>query len=146
MKAFMLILIVAALLQSSVVPFNLVLLLLLARSLVKPSLGNLWLGFFSGILLGLLTSQNLGFYALVLVGMVELMNLLKSAPVSSNYLTVPLVAAVLLIVSVLEQLFLHQLSNWNLIVVETALFLPVFVTVKFWEERFIPTPAIKLKL
>lgn len=147
MKTFIVVLILAALMQASFLPINLVLLLLISRSLISYGKENLYLAFFSGILLGLLLSVNVGFYSLIFVIFIQALRMMRRLISSANFLVViPLSFVILLVMSLLEQVFLKQSLNFSLILVETVLSLPVYILVRFWEERFMVAPPLKLKV
>jgi cell shape-determining protein MreD len=147
MKLFVFLLIIACLLQASVVPANFALILLVSRSLIIDEKNNLYLALFTGLLLGLLMSINIGFYALVFVLYVEIVHLVKKSPISANILTVvPLTFVLLLALSYLEELILNQSFNLSPLLIQSLIALPFFVAVKFWEERFVVSPPLKLKM
>ena len=147
MKTFILLLILAALLQSSFLPLNLVLILLICRSFVVLEYSNLILGFSIGILLGILTSQNIGFWPLVFLIMIKLASSFKKLPISSNALTIiPFSLIIVLLTSVTEKIFLNQSINISKVIAEATISLPVFLLIRLWEERFIVRSEIKLKV
>lgn len=147
MRIFLLFLTLAAFLQSSFLGVNLVLLLIAARSLILKDQDNYLIAFISGIILGILLTQNLGFWALVFLLVVKLIQLIKELPFTSNIVTVlPIGFLVVLISSFLEQLFFKQSINFTKIIIETLVFLPIYILIKIWEERFVVKPVFKLKL
>lgn len=147
MKIFIIALIIACLLQTSFVPVNLCMILLICRSLARPDISNLYLAFFAGIFLGILSSLNIGFYALAFLAVVEMIELLRNTRITSNILWVlPISGGLFLLLALAERLFLGMAINFWIILAETVLSLPFFVVVKFWEERFIVLPDVKLKL
>jgi len=147
MKLFIFILILACFLQGAFLPLNIALILLISRSLIAVERSNLYLAFIAGILLGLLTSLNIGFYALIFIVMVELTHLLRKSPLSANILTVvPLTFLFLLALSLLEQFIFGSAVQTSLLLIQAVLSLPIFLLVRFWEERFIIAAPLKLKV
>lgn len=147
MKTFIFIIILAAFLQTAAIPVDLVLLLILSRSLITTDSLNLYLAFFAGILLGLLTPTNLGFYALFFIFISWVGQLLRKTPLISNILTIlPISFIAVLALSLVLKLFQGESINLTHILVDTLLSLPIYIGVRFWEERFIVPTGIKLKM
>lgn len=147
MKLFYLILILSIFLQTSFIPFNLCLIILLCRSYVVEERLNLYGAFISGLFLSLLSGQNLGFWALIFLVVVKLASLIRKLPVSTNILTIlPLSLILITFVSFLEKIFLNKTIDWRLVTVEVALSLPIFFLVRFWEDRFVVHSETRLKL
>lgn len=147
MKLFIFILILACFIQSAFLPLNIVLILLISRSLIFPQRSNLILAFVCGVLLGLLTSVNIGFYALLFVLMVEGVHLLRKSPLSANILTiVPLTFFLISLLSLIEQVVFGSLIHLSLLFIQAFLALPLFLLVRFWEERFVVQAPLKLRM
>ncbi|MBI3486002.1 hypothetical protein HY025_03585 [Candidatus Daviesbacteria bacterium] len=147
MKLFILILVLAIFLQTTLTPIDLCLMLLICRSFIVDEKINYYLAFFNGIFLGVLTSQNLGFFALFFLITVKLISLIKKTALTANFLSIlPVAFLILLTQSFLEKFFFNQTINFNKIYVEVILILPIYLLVRFWEERFIVRPGIKLKI
>lgn len=147
MKLFILLLILIALIQTSFLPFNLVLVALLSRSLITEAVENYYLAFGIGIFLGVLASQNIGFWPIVFLLTVKLAYIVKKFPLSANAFTViPIALVVLVGVEFLQQLVFAQSFDFKKTVTEAALTFPAYLIIKFWEERFIVKREIKLKI
>jgi rod shape-determining protein MreD len=147
MKLIIILLVIACLIQTSFLPINLVLILLICRSLARQDKLNYFLAFFSGILLGILTPTNIGFYSLTFLLAVFISEILHQTPISSNIFTViPVTFILTLVIGGLEMLFLGQSLNLVTAILGSLIALPIYIGVKFWEERFIVTPHMKLKL
>ncbi len=147
MKLFTVIIILAALIQSSFLPLNLVLILLICRSLVVEDSYNMILALSMGILLGILTAQNIGFWPLIFLIVIRLLYLVKKLPVTNNVLTIPpIVFVTILAVSFIEQLIFHQTLNLIIIILESLLSVPLYLLERFWETRFTVHSGVKLKL
>jgi len=147
MKFFILILIISIFLQTSFVPVNLALILLLSRAYVVDEKMNLYLAFISGIMLGILSSQNIGFWPLIFLVVVKIVGLMRRLPISANFLTILPVSFLLIgLVDLAKSFILNQTFNWNLFLVEVIVTLPIYILVSFLEDRFVPKADIKLKI
>ena len=147
MKLFIFILILACFLQGAFLPLNIALILLISRSLISVERSNLCLAFIAGILLGILTAINIGFYALIFLIMVELTHLLRKSPLSANILTVvPLTFIFVTVLSFFEQIIFGSVIQISLLFIQAFLALPIFLVVRFWEERFIIAAPLKLRV
>lgn len=147
MKLFLFLLIIASFLQSSFLPMNLVLILIICRSYVVDETSNYLNAFIAGTFLGFLTTQNIGFWALILTIVVKIIHLSRKLPVSSNNFTIiPVAFVMILIVSLVEKLVFNLPFNFLKILLESLLCLPTFILIRFWEERFVIRPEIKLKI
>lgn len=147
MKLVILTLIILTLLQTVLLPVNLVLLLILARSLVTDEKSNLWLAFLAGILLGLMSGTNLGFWAVIFLVVVKLVVIIKQLPIQINLRTVlPISLGIIVLVNLVEWWFLKVSLSQLKVLTEVLLSLPIYLIVGWWEERFVVAPAVKLKL
>lgn len=147
MKTFLLIVLLLAFLQSTFLPLNLVLVMLISRSLVLDEPGNLLSAFLAGLILSFLTQVNLGYWPLLFILAVKLIQLLKRIPVSFNALMVFFSSGLVIsVVSLLNQLFIDQDLHILQIIFESVLVIPAFYFTRFWEERFIVKKSIKLKI
>ncbi len=98
-------------------------------------------------MLSFLTQTNLGYYPMFFLIIVNFTYLLKNLPVSLSPLMIFLFGLLLISINTLFNKYL-TFGNWNLYLhlFEAVIILPVFYGVRFWEERFIPKRAIKLKV
>ena len=146
MKLFLFILLLAAFLQTSFVPLNLCLLILISRSYAIHQRNNYYLAFFAGILIGLLNTANLGVWPIIFTAVVFLCHLIRQLPVMNrNLAVIPLTLVLVLVINGLEQLIFHTPFNWVIAIVSAVVSLPLFFVIKEWEERFIAKPGLKLK-
>ncbi len=146
MKLFFLIFILAAFIQTSFLEINLCLMLIIARSFVVERPSNYVVAFGGGIILGLLSGQNLGYLAVIFLITTKLIQIFKKLPISSNFLTViPISAVIMIIFAWVELLLFNHTVNLIKVVLESILILPIYALVRFWEERFIVRHEIKLK-
>lgn len=108
---------------------------------------NLIASFLAGIFLGLLTATNIGFWAIIFLAASKIIHIFKSLPLTqSPKLVAPLSLLVIVGVSLIEQIFLGQKINIVKIIIETLLTVPVYIFIRFWEERFIVHSTNKLKI
>ncbi|TSC64050.1 MAG: Uncharacterized protein G01um101493_256 [Microgenomates group bacterium Gr01-1014_93] len=146
MKTLILLIFLAGFLQTTILPLDLVLLILLLRSYIKPSSQNLILAFGFGLLISLLSNINLGIYSLIYLSLVELTNLYTRLPVHKNLLFAGIALSFLIF---MEKLILMLVTGskffvWPL-VFEILSLIPLYFLLLFWEERFVIKHEIKLK-
>lgn len=147
MRLFIILILLSAFIQTSFLPINLCLILILSRSLVSYKRSNYILGTVSGIILGVLNGQNIGFWALVFLIVSAIIHSTKKLPFSFTYITViPIAFLASLMVSFLEKTFFGQTINFVKVFIEAFLTLPAYIFIKFWEERFVVRTDIKLKI
>lgn len=148
MKTLIVILIIAAFLQSSILSMNLVLIIFICRSFQRISKSNLYLAFGFGLLISHLNLTTLGFDSLIFIICVQLTQVFSKARFTRNSLLIVPISLVLLIFSqVIASVFLHQSLNlFPKVLFETLISLPLFYALRLWEERFIARGDIKLKV
>lgn len=147
MKLFVFLLIITALLQTTFLQVNPVLVLLICRALIREEIASYYSAFFIGILLGILESKNTGFYALFFVIIVKIIHLIKSTPISAYFLTViPTTLVFSFALNFLKYFFFSQAINYYVPLVDALLSLPIYFFLKIWEERFVVKSSIKLKI
>lgn len=145
MKLFILLLTLAAFIQTAFLPINLCLVLLIARSLVTVERTNLYAAFISGIILGLLSGANLGFRPLIFLIIVEIAQIFKKLPISTTLFLIPLSFGLIFIANLLESLLFGQHINVQSMVLEMIVLPLAYLLIRFWEERFVVKPGIKLR-
>lgn len=134
-------------LQSALIPFNLVFLVIITRSFITAEKTNYWLAFWFGILLSLLIGLPLGPLSIIYLLSAGLVQAIKKAQFASHW-------AVILPLSVVLLFFDHGIRSILMgssfapgpVLVQSALVLPVYFIVRVWEERFIPRAEIRLKV
>ena len=147
MKLFSFLILLAAFLQTSLIPLNLCLILLISRAYTNHSKQNYFLAFFAGIFLGFLAPYNIGFWPLTFLVAVFIVHVFRLLPISGRFLTIiPVAFIILTAVSLLESLAFHTPFLWLYPVISSLLTLPIFIVVHQWEDRFIIKPAVKLKM
>lgn len=138
MKTLLLLITLFSFLQSAFLPVNLVLVLIIARSLLVEDRENLFLAFFGGLILSFLTQVNLGYYPLVFILIVKFAGLFKGLPVSFNSLMVFLSGALFIaITATLDSIFIGQPVKVIPHLIEAVLVLPAYFLIRFWEGRVI---------
>lgn len=140
MKTLIVILIIASFLQTTILPVNLILIILICRAYLKVDRTNLYLAFAFGILVAHLNLFNLGAGSLTYLSVVAIVQALSKLRLAANPLLIVPISFVLLSLS--------QLADWDLpkILIASFLALPIFYAIRLWEERFIVQKDIKLKL
>lgn len=147
MKLIILLIILSAFLQTTLIPLNLVLLFIIARSYALTGSANFLLSFIAGILVALLSSQNIGIYPVIFLSVTQIIYWFKKLPISGSLLLIiPLFILISSTVSYIEQIIFHQSINIYKIIFETLIGIPIFIFVKFWEDRFIVKPQLRLKV
>lgn len=148
MKTLIIILIIASLLQSTIIPINLVLIILICRSYIRLDKANLFLAFGLGLLDGHLNLTTLGLSSLIYLVLVQITQSLSKSRLALNLsLIIPLSFVLLTIHQLTLSLFTPQSAQiFPKIFLESLISLPVFYLVKLWEERFIVRKEIKLRI
>lgn len=147
MKIFTFLLILSVFFQTAFLPVNLCLILLISRSFAYEESKNYLAAILAGLFLGLLSSINLGFWPIVFLLTVKLVHIIRRLPIAANFLTViPTSFVIIMLNFYAESLIFGTRINFAKIIWETALTLPFYILVRFWEERFVVKPEMKLKI
>ncbi len=148
MKAFIFILILASFLQTSILPINLGLLLIITRSYIRMEKANLYLAFGFGLLIAFLEHTPLGLYSLIYLILVEAIHLFYKAPILKNFLTViPVMLGILLVNDIAVSLIRGiSIQLFPQIIIEGILILPIYIVLRLWEERFVVRKDVRLKV
>lgn len=148
MKILILVLILIAFLQSTILPFNLVLIILILRAYVAGDKYDLFLAFFFGLFMAHLNSLPLGPLSIIYLGLIELAKILARSHFSQNIITV-----IILMLGVLGAfhflifiLGYQTFQIWPKIAIETLLSIPLYYLIKIWEERFMFKREVKLRM
>lgn len=148
MKTLIAILIIAAFVQTTVLPVDLVLIILICRSYIKVDRLNLILGFWLGLLVSFLDLTPLGLQAIIYLFLIQLTQVLSKFPLAGNPL---LIIPISLMVLSCNHFFISLVGATSTqlfpkVIWESLLSLPVLYLLRLWEERFIVRKEIKLKL
>lgn len=142
MKTIIVILILLAFIEASIWPLNFGLIVILTRAFIRQDQVNLILAFGFGLLLSVLQNLNLGLEALLFVLFVEIVYLWGKTTFSENIWSILPVVGILLAVTEI----VSGTMSLPKMIVEVILILPIYLIIRFWEERFIVHKEIKLKM
>ncbi len=136
MIIFILTLILIAFWQVSFLSFDLIYLILIARSFLRPmDKANYYLGFGLGVLISLLSSQPLGILSLVYLITTRIMSLIRLPFLDSHYISLLLTTFIFLCLNgMLNWKLFDQSINWQGLLEQTVLVIPLYFIIKFWEE------------
>lgn len=139
MKAFIAVLILISFLQTTILSMDLVAAILMYRAFLGGQKNNLYLSFGFGLLVSHLSGVNLGVYSLYYVLLAELAMIFAKTPFFTHRIasfTLILISSILSRVS-LGLIFSSTIVWWPNFLYEIAIFIPIFILIKFWEERFV---------
>lgn len=147
MKTLIIILILAAFLQTTILPVDLVLLILICRAYVKAEKENLYLAFAFGLLTSHLSLTNLGLHSLTYIIIIQIVQSFSKSNLAGNWLLVAPISFIFLSLTQIISSFVTQTTlQFQGVIFASLLSLPIFFLVKIWEERFIVRREIKLKV
>lgn len=127
----------AALIQSSVLPINLVAVILTAQAYQHRTETVYYLAMIGGLFLGLLGSINLGIYPLILLVFVQLILFVRMLDFTQRlWLAWPLILVAIVGLNYAEVWALgHQFQIWK-VVAESLLWIPLVWFLQFWNRHF----------
>lgn len=148
MKTLIIILVIAAFLQSTILPLDLVLIILICRAYVKGGKENLYLAFIFGLLTAHLNLTLLGVNSILYVLLIQITQILSRSRLAANLLVIIPLAFILLSVNKVTNAFLLQetIQIFPRVLIESVLALPTLHLIRLWEERFIVRKEIKLRV
>lgn len=148
MKILIVILILASFLQTTLIPVDLVLIILICRAYIKVSKSNLILSFIFGSFVSHLSLNNLGFGSLIYLFAVQITQILSKTRLAGNsLLIIPITFVLLTFSQIINSLFLNQSFNlFPKVLIESLISLPILYFLRIWEERFFVRGDIKLKV
>ncbi|MBI2017698.1 rod shape-determining protein MreD [Candidatus Daviesbacteria bacterium] len=148
MRALIIILIILSFLQATVLSINLVLMILIARSLITTGKSNLYLAFGFGLLSSFLNLSILGLESFLYLLILQFTQAIsKSRFANNSLLIIPLsILAFVLNESVLSLVAGSSITLFPKVIWVAVVSLPVFFLVRLWEERFIIRGNIKLRV
>lgn len=137
MRTLIIVLIIASFLQSTILPLDLVLIILICRAFIRTGKSNLYLAFTFGLLNSHLSLTPAGLQSIIFLIMLQLTQILSKSRLSQNALLIVPICFVAILV--------------NQTVVSTNIYggflsFPIFYLVRFWEERFVVRKEIRLKI
>lgn len=146
MKTLTIILIIASFLQTTIIPVDLVLLILICRSYIKSDKSNLYLAFAFGLLTSHLNLGTFGIQSLIYLGVVQVTQMLSKIRLAGNpLLIVPISLIFLSLNQVVNSLQSHTTWEFSGVILISILSLPTLYLIRFWEERFIVQKGVKLR-
>lgn len=147
MKALIVVLIIASFLQATIIPLDLVLIILICRSFIKGDKANLYLAFIFGLLLSHLALAPLGLQSIVFLLFIQITESLSKSRLSQNaLLIIPICFVAIFINQVILGVFTKESLELLPKIYGGFLSLPIFYLVRFWEERFIVRKDIRLRI
>lgn len=147
MKGLIIILVFACLIQSTFLPINLVLTILIIRSFIVDAKSNFYLAFIFGLVISLLQGQMMGLISLINLFLVSLVTVLKRSQIVQNLITLMLAGVALLSVdNIIQSLIVQASLDFKLAIYQTIILVPMYLLVRFMEERFVVQDEIKLRL
>ncbi len=147
MILFLILISLAALLQSTIINLNLCLMTVIAVAFLRKDGTDLYIAFFGGLILGLLSGVNIGFYPIIFLLSAKIVHLYKQLPISGNvFFTIPVTLILLLMLLLAQQIILRQTPNYFNIPLETIIFFLIFFLAQFFENRFAQPTDIRLRL
>lgn len=147
MTSLIVILTFLSFLQGAFLPFDLVILVLIARSYVIEERLNYWLAFSFGLLISFLLGQPIGVLSVIYLVAVKMVYIIRRTSFAAHWLTIiPITLAILLIIHFLEKIFFGISFNYQDILLQVILSFPIYLIVRFLSERFIPKNDIRLRI
>lgn len=148
MKTLILVLITCSFIQSTVVPIDLVLIILICRSYLRPDRTNLFLAFGFGLLDSHLNLNLIGLSSLIYLILVAVTESLSNTGLAGNsLLIIPLTLILGGVNQTVLSFFIHTSPQFfPKVLWEAILSLPLLYLVRLWEERFIVRKEIKLRV
>lgn len=147
MKTLIVILIIASFMESTILPIDLVLIILIARSYIRSDKSNLWLAFSFGLLIAFFNLTALGIQSLIYLTLVAISEgLSKSRLAGNSFLIIPLSFVLLSLNQLISASFFGESFLFPKIVLDAVFSLPILYLIRLWEERFIVQKGIKLKV
>ncbi len=138
---------ILSLFQSSVISIDLVLIFILSRSFIVEEKQNFYLAFGFGLFLAFLNNQTLGILSLMYLVFIKIAYILRHLPIASKAVfLVPIIGVLLIIEELILGLIFKFTIDWKVIIWELVFIYPIYLLVRFWEDRFIPQKNIRLKI
>lgn len=148
MKSLIVVLVILSFIESSILNTNLVLMILILRTFIRSDKDNLYLAIGFGLFLAHLRFQNLGLVPFIYLLIVQMSQLLSRSRLSNNpWVVLPITLLLLLVQDIILAAFNNfSIQIWPKILMEAILLVPTYLLLRFWEERFVVKPEVKLKI
>lgn len=133
--------------QSSLLPFDLVLVVIIVRSFLLRSVSNYYLAFLLGLLVSLTSASPLGVYSLIYLAVVKAVHAIRLMAFASHWsVSLPVTFLILVFYYLISRFILGvDLNFWHSLI-QLGLVVPFYILIGFWEERFVGRSVIKLKI
>lgn len=147
MRTLIVILIIISFLQATIIPLDLVLIILICRAFIRTGKSNLYLAFAFGLLISHLTVTPMGLQSILFLSLVAITESLSKSRLSQNaYLVIPICFVAILANQIVVSAFTNQSIQLVPKIYGGILSLPIFYLIRFWEGRFIVRKDIKLRI
>ncbi len=150
MKTLIISLIIASFLQTTILPIDLVLLVLICRAYIKSNKSNLYLAFAFGLFLSFLNLANFGLESIIFLIIIQATQMMSRSRLAGNPLLIIPVSLFFLVINQFINQVINAPVNFQILpfiklLLESFLSLPALYIVRLWEERFVVQKGIKLK-
>jgi cell shape-determining protein MreD len=147
MRILIIILIFLSFLQTTIIPLNLVLIVLISRSFIKVERENLYLAFCFGLFLSFLSLNPIGVLSILYLIIIQAIYLISKTRFANLILMIlPVSFLMYLIIYTIRFVLQGQTFYFSFnILAETMLTLPTYLVLRYWEERFVVKKEIKLR-
>lgn len=148
MKTLITILIILSFLQTTILPVNFVLIILICRTFIRNDKSNLYLAFGFGLLLSHLSLVLVGSLSILYIILIFFAQLLSTSRFVNNILFLfPFGIFALLADHFAASRLLNTSFSFSFsLFFSFFMIIPVFFLLKLWEERFIVRKDIKLRM
>lgn len=148
MKTLIIVLIIAAFIQTTILPLDLVLIIIICRAYIKTGQENLYLAFFFGLLISHLTLTLIGVKSVLYLLIIQTTQVLSKSRLAGNSVSLIPLVFVLLSANQITNTFLLQqtIQIFPRVLIESIISLPILYLIRLWEDRFIARRDIKLKV
>lgn len=147
MNIGVLLLVLLSFIQASLLPFDLVILIILVRSFLVVSNSNYYLAMGMGVIVSLLTGLPLGSHSLMYIIAVKMMQLLKKSAFASHLTAgIALTVVILMIYGFSSQWILGISYDLKTLLFQILLFFPSYLVIIFLEDRITINSDIRLKI
>lgn len=147
MKLTAVVFLLTGLLYSTLIPWDLTLVLLITRTSLVSDKSGYFLAFWFGLLNSYLLNQPLGLLSFSYILIVFLITQIKRSTLSLNWLNVLLLSLVLTILhQILKIVTNHASIDFKEVLAQNLIVLPLYFLVLVWAERFVVKRAFRLKL
>lgn len=147
MKTLIAILIIASFLQTTIIPLDLVLIILICRSFIREEKTNLYLAFGFGLFVSFLQNSPLGFKSIIYLSVILSTHLVSKSRFSKNSLVFIPLSVIFLLFNTIATSFVNgeSIKIFPNLAAEAIICIPAFYLIRGWEERFSPGKDIKLR-